>query len=193
MATVEEVTITHNLRMRTLIEMSSHIPPVLRARWHLRHAETVGKRVRLWGRPKVSIYGRLVIHPRVQIVSTVATTELVVFDGGLLEIGERVYINYGCSVAASAHISIGPRCSIGTHVMMMDNAFHRLEPDRRDERPESKPIILEENVWVGGRSIVLPGVTIGADSVVGAGSVVSSDVPARTIVAGVPARVIREL
>ena len=56
-----------------------------------------------------------------------------------------------------------------------------------------EPITLEENVWIGGRSIILGGVTIGADSAIGAGSVVVSDVPPRTLAAGVPARVIREL
>lgn len=167
--------------------------PVLNAMWHLRGAEELGDRVRVWGRPVVDASGRLIVHPRVQIRSTVARTELLAFEGGLLEIGERAYINYGCSIAASLRISIGPRCSIGTHVMMMDNDFHRIEPERRDERPDSNPIVLEENVWIGGRSIILGGVTIGAHSVVGAGSVVTSDVPPRTVVAGSPARVIREL
>lgn len=167
--------------------------PVIQAKWHLRKAEELGERVRVWGRPVVEAEGRLIVRPRVQIRSTVATTELVVYRGGLLEIGERAFINYGCSIAASEHISIGPRCSIGTHVMMMDNDFHRIEPERRDESPESKPIILEENVWVGGRSIILGGVTIGAGSAVGAGSIVTSDVPPRTVVAGSPARIIREL
>lgn len=167
--------------------------PVLRANWYLRGADELGDRVRVWGRPEIVTQGRLIVHPRVQIRSTVATTELAVYPGGLLEIGERAYINYGCSIAASRHISIGANCAIGTHVMMMDNDFHRIEPERRDERPDSKPIVLEENVWVGGRSIILGGVTIGAGSAVGAGSVVTSDVPPRTVVAGSPARAIREL
>jgi maltose O-acetyltransferase len=77
--------------------------------------------------------------------------------------------------------------------MMMDNDFHRIEPDRRDEMPDSAPIVLGENVWVGGRVIVLNGVTIGRDSVIGAGSVVSSDIPPRSVAAGVPAKVIRAL
>jgi maltose O-acetyltransferase len=76
---------------------------------------------------------------------------------------------------------------------MMDNDFHRLEPERRDERPPSAPIVLEENVWLGVRAIVLRGVTVGAGSVVAAGSVVSRDVPPRVLVGGVPARVIRQL
>jgi maltose O-acetyltransferase len=75
----------------------------------------------------------------------------------------------------------------------MDNDFHRLEPERRLERPDSAPIILGENVWLGARVIVLSGVTISAGSVIGPGSVVTRDIPPRTVAAGVPARVIKEL
>ena len=126
-------------------------------------------------------------------MSHVATTELVVYAGGTLEIGERTLINYGCSIAATERVEIGAHCHVGTHVIMMDNDFHRIEPERRDEWPESAPIVLEDNVWVGGRAIILAGVTVGEGSVVGAGSVVSADVPPRTVVAGVPARVLRSL
>lgn len=77
--------------------------------------------------------------------------------------------------------------------MIMDDDFHRLDPERRNERPESSPVVLKVNVWVGGRAIILSGVTIERDSVVGAGSVVVGHVPPRTLVAGVPARVIRSL
>jgi maltose O-acetyltransferase len=77
--------------------------------------------------------------------------------------------------------------------MMLDNDFHRVEPERRLERPPSAPIVIGENVWVGAHVIVMSGVTVGDDSCIGAGSVVTADVPPRTLVAGVPARVIREL
>lgn len=128
-----------------------------------------------------------------RIDSRVARTEIVVEQGATLEIGESAFINYGCSISANQLVRIGPRCNIGTFCMVIDNAFHELEPERRHLRPESKPIILEENVWLGGRVIVLPGVTIGRDRVIGAGSVVTHDIPAGVIAAGMPARVIREL
>ena len=94
---------------------------------------------------------------------------------------------------ATELVHIGAHCHIGPYTMMLDNDFHRVEPERRLERPPSKPIVVEDNVWIGARVIVMAGVTIGEDSCVGAGSVVTSDVPPRTLVAGVPARVIREL
>jgi maltose O-acetyltransferase len=77
--------------------------------------------------------------------------------------------------------------------MLMDNDFHRMEPERRNEQPPSQPIILEENVWIGARAIILRGVRIGAGSVIGAASVVAEDVPPRSVVTGQKARVVREL
>lgn len=166
---------------------------VLQAHWSLRSATKLGPKVRVWGRPSVYNGGTLIVHPRVRISSTNATTELVAQDGGTLEIGESTFINYGCSIDATKLIRIGPNCNIGTHVIIMDNDFHRIEPERRNERPDSAPIIIEENVWLGARVTVLNGVTIGAHSVVGAGSVVTRDIPPRTVAVGMPAKVIREI
>lgn len=166
---------------------------VLRARWYLRHADHVGARVRLQGRPAVTNNGRMIIGQRVRLFSTIATLELVADQGGLLEIGERTFVNSGCSIAATELVHIGADCQIGPHTMLLDNDFHRVEPERRLERPPSGPIIIEDNVWIGARVIVTSGTTVGRDSCVAAGSVVTTDVPPRTLVAGVPARVIRSL
>jgi maltose O-acetyltransferase len=166
---------------------------VVNARWSLRKADHVGDRVRLRGRPAVSNYGRMVIGRRVQLVSTIATLELVSGEGGLLEIGEATLINFGCSLVATELVRIGADCHIGPYTMILDNGFHRVEPERRLERPPSQPIVIEDNVWIGVRSMLMPGVTVGRDSCVGAGSVVTADVPPRTLVAGVPARQIRKL
>jgi maltose O-acetyltransferase len=166
---------------------------ILRARWYFRSAASLGPRVRLWGQPLVrNNGGQIVIGEGAVLYSTAATLELVA-DGGRLEIGPRALINYGCSIAATQLVRIGPDCLIGKQCILIDNDFHRLEPGRRRERPPSAPLILEEHVWLGSRVIVLPGVTIGADSVIGAGSVVTRDVPPRCLAAGSPARVIRRL
>lgn len=180
-------------RVGWLLRRIGDVRCALRARWHLRHAAYVGPRVRLWGRPAVLVEGALIVADRVQLVSTLAPIELAAGVGARLEIGEGTYINYGCSIAALQHVQIGPRCHIGTYVQITDNNFHRLEPERRDERPPSRPVVLEENVWLGARVIVLPGVRVGAGSAVAAGSVVTKDIPPRSLAAGVPARVIRSL
>jgi acetyltransferase-like isoleucine patch superfamily enzyme len=166
---------------------------VLNARYHLRSAQAIGPRVRLWGTPSIRNQGRLVVGNRVRLYSTVAMLELGIAPGGSLEIGDRVMINYGTSIGVYQSVRIGNRCNIGTHVMLIDNSFHHLDPERRNEAPPSEPIVLEENVWLAARVIVLPGVTIGRDSVVGAGSVVTRDIPPGVLAAGVPARVLRPL
>jgi len=79
----------------------------------------------------------------------------------------------------------------GAYPVIFDNDFH--EPMDHRKRPASKPVIIENHVWIGHRVTILPGVRIGAEAVVGAGSVVMKDVPPRTIVSGNPARVIRWL
>jgi len=85
------------------------------------------------------------------------------------------------------HVMVGPAVQIYT-------AAHTLEAETRIQGWEvAKPIAIEDNVWLGGGAILLPGVRIGRNAVVGAGAVVSRSVPANTIVAGNPARVIREI
>jgi acetyltransferase-like isoleucine patch superfamily enzyme len=166
---------------------------VITARWFLRRADHVGGRVRLRGWPRILNDGRMIIGQRVQLVSRPVRLELAAMEGGTLEIGERTLVNYGGSICAALSVRIGARCLIGTHAIIIDNDFHRIEPERRLEWPESRPIVICDNVWIGARVIVLPGVTIGEGSCIAAGSVVIDDIPARSLAAGVPARVIRAL
>jgi maltose O-acetyltransferase len=153
----------------------------------------LGPRVRVWGTPSISNRGRLLIGDRVRLSSILSTLELAVGEGATLEIGDRVLINHGCSIGATRLVRIGARCNIGPHTIVIDNAFHELDPDRRDEQPEPAPVFLEENVWLAARVIVLPGVTIGTNSVIGAGSVVTSNIPPNVLAAGMPAKIIRQL
>jgi acetyltransferase-like isoleucine patch superfamily enzyme len=163
--------------------------PALNARLRLRSATSLGRRVTLRGRPAVTNDGRMTIGDRVRLVSTVATLELVTLPGGHLEIGDNVFVNYGSSLVSSAHVKIGNDCLIGAHVTVMDCDFHRVEDKAWDT--SGAPIVIEERVWLGNRSMVLKGVRVGHDAVVAAGAVVTREVPARTLVAGVPARVVR--
>lgn len=165
------------------------IGPALNARLRLRGATFLGRRVTLRGRAAVTNQGRMTIGDRVKLVSTVATLELVTLPGGHLEIGNNVFINFGSSLVSSAHVRIGNDCLIGAHVTVMDCDFHRVEDKAWDTT--GKPIVIEDRVWLGNRSMVLKGVTIGEDAVVAAGAVVTRDVPAHTLVAGVPAKIVR--
>jgi maltose O-acetyltransferase len=92
-----------------------------------------------------------------------------------------------------APIRIGAACQLATRVQLL-TATHPLDPGpRRDGWESGKSISIGDNVWLGGGAIVCPGVTIGAHTVVGAGAVVTRDLPAGVVAVGVPARVLREL
>jgi acetyltransferase-like isoleucine patch superfamily enzyme len=162
--------------------------PALNARFRLRAARLTG-RITLRGRPHVVNDGTMSFGDRVRLDSSIATLELVTLAGGHLEVGNNVFINHGSSIVSSAHVKIGDDCLIGTHVMVMDCDFHRVEDKAWDTT--GRPIVIEDRVWLGNHSIVLKGVTVGHDAVVAAGAVVTKDVTPRTVVAGNPARVVR--
>ena len=156
----------------------------------LRNCTSVGARPRVLGRVRIENKGRIVIGNRVMIRGMPWPTELASDRGGTLDIGDRTFINSGASISASVSVAIGRKCQIGPRVLIMDNDFH--VPGHVFERPPSSPVVLEDEVWIGAGAIILKGVRIGRRAVVGAGSVVTHDVPAGAIVAGVPARPIRK-
>ena len=108
-------------------------------------------------------------------------------------IGDHVYLNYMCTILDNNKVHIGHHVMIGP-VVQIYTAAHLLQAEARIQGWEvAKPIVIEDNVWLGGGAILLPGVRIGRNAVVGAGAVVSRSVPANTVVAGNPTRVIREI
>lgn len=109
--------------------------------------------------------------------------------GKNLLLGKNVFINIGCRFQDTGGITIGDNTLIG-HGSTLTTLNHRVDPSRRADMLPS-PILIGRNVWIGAGVTVVPGVTIGDGAIVGAGAVVTHDVAADTIVAGVPARVIR--
>ncbi|ALG86525.1 sugar O-acetyltransferase [Gordonia phthalatica] len=114
--------------------------------------------------------------------------------GANVTIGANSFVNYDAILLDCATITIGDDCSIGPRVQLL-TALHPVEDHRaRRARWESAaPIVIGDNVWFGGGVIVCPGVTIGRNTVVGAGSVVTRDLPDHVVAVGNPARVIRQL
>lgn len=113
-------------------------------------------------------------------------------DCGLnTHLGEGVFINSGCRFQDQGGIYIGERALIG-HNCVITTLNHNMDPSRRGNVTPS-PVHIGADAWLGANVTVLPGVTIGEGAVVGAGAVVTKDVPARTLVAGVPAQEIRRL
>ena len=108
-----------------------------------------------------------------------------------ITVGKHVFINSGCRFQGQAGITIGDGALIG-HNAMMATLNHGKTPDTRRDLTGA-PICIGKNVWLGANVTVLPGVTIGDNAVVAAGAVVTKDVPANTVAAGVPARVVRSI
>jgi acetyltransferase-like isoleucine patch superfamily enzyme len=114
-------------------------------------------------------------------------------SGGLeIRVGRKVFINQCCTIYDMSGVDIADQVMIGPNVNIITSS-HPMEPSKRRAYIEAKPIIIERNVWIATVATILGGVTVGENSVVGAGAVVTKDVPANSFVAGVPAKVIRLL
>lgn len=111
--------------------------------------------------------------------------------GKNLRLGKNVFVNAGCHFQDQGGLTLGDGCLIG-HNVIICTLNHAFEEDRRGDMLP-RPVTLGRNVWVGSGARILPGVTIGDGAIVGAGAVVTRDVPPRTLVAGVPARVLKTL
>ena len=139
----------------------------------------IGEGVRLSGKSGIGFNNRLKEHP-----------ELIVGDG--------TFIGHNCGFAIAESVRIGSHCLLAGGVSVSDNDGHPLEADKRRrgepvEGEQVKPVVICDDVWMGRSATVLKGVTIGEGAIVGANAVVTKDVPARTVVAGNPARVVKEL
>ena len=114
-------------------------------------------------------------------------------DHGLnIRVGRNVFINQCCILNDIGGIDIADDVMIGPRVSLLTSG-HPLDPATRRTQILASPIAVERNVWIGAAAVILHGVTVGADSVVAAGAVVTKNVPAATLVAGVPARVVRSI
>jgi maltose O-acetyltransferase len=111
-----------------------------------------------------------------------------------ISVGPGTYFSNNVQVISEKSIKIGAKCLIGDAVLIFDSDFHNLTPEHRhDGHCLTSDVVIEDNVFIGSRVIILKGVTIGKDSVIGAGSVVVRSIPAGVIAAGNPAKVLRKL
>jgi maltose O-acetyltransferase len=113
--------------------------------------------------------------------------------GTNIRIGDNVFFNFNCVILDVMDVTIGSRTLVGPNVQIYTATHPTSHKDRASGVEYAKPIAIGEDVWLGGSSVICPGVTIGDRSIIGAGSVVTKDIPADVIAAGNPCRIIRHL
>lgn len=128
---------------------------------------------------------RLIVHGSFSFYSN---ADISVNENAILEIGSG-FVNHGARIHCFERVIIGDQVYIGDDVAIRDSDGHELIGSGK---PMTMPIVIGNHVWIGAKVTILKGVTIGEGAIVAAGSVVSHDVPPRTLVGGVPAKVIRE-
>lgn len=158
--------------------------------WLLRDVNTWGAGVTLFKRPSIQNEGILRIGDRTQLKSDIHRCRLAVQAGAQLVIGEDCLIN-GAMIAATNAVTIGNHCRLAPFVHIMDGDFHDLQD--RALPGESAPVVIEDFVKVGTRAIILKGVRVHRGAAIAPGAIVTKDVPANTLVAGVPAKPIKKL
>jgi acetyltransferase-like isoleucine patch superfamily enzyme len=140
---------------------------------------TIGSGVRLSGKPSVGFSNRLLARPE-------------------LSVGDDTFVGHDCSFGIALSVRVGSHCYLAGGVSVRDFDGHPVDARRRRAKeptpPEAiRPVVIGDDVWVGAGAVILKGVTVGVRSIVAAGAVVTRDVPPDTVVAGNPARVVKEL
>ncbi len=161
---------------------------------------TINGKLRFYGNGKCIIGNNVKINsePIANPTSGGYMTSLNVYEGAVLKIGNNAGISH-TAITAVKGVEIGDNVLIGSNCMIADTDFHPLDAEIRvkdsnnREATKTAPIKIEKNVFIGARSIILKGVTIGEGAVVGAGSVVTKDIPAGEIWAGNPAKFIKKI
>jgi len=164
-------------QLESLGEEPSFIKP-----WH----------IEVFGSPiEIGNYVNIIASPDSRVRLTVWPTNPDRKDEGRIDIGSYCVICPGVRISSALEISIGDSCMMANRVYITDSDWHDIY--NRASTGNPKPVRIEENAWLGDSVIVCKGVTIGKNSIIGAGAVVASDIPANAIAAGNPAKVIKEL
>jgi acetyltransferase-like isoleucine patch superfamily enzyme len=163
---------------------------VVVAKFYLRRCSSLGKMVSVNGRPAIENLGEMILGDEVRVWSTIVRVQLYTGHKGKLIVGRNSRLN-GVHIDARQRIEIGANVRIAPYSIILDSDFHDIK-DHFSDGP-SRPVIIEDDVWIATRATILKGVTIGRGAVVAAGAVVTKDVPPYTIVGGVPAKVIKQI
>ena len=163
---------------------------LLNAQLRIRGKARLPLSVRLFGRICFRAGGDVELGNGVCLMGNVVPIEIVSNKGSRISIGDHTFINSGASITAFLQVKVGHHCLLGQNVRIVDKNEHGVE--RREVAPPAAAVMIDDNVWIGAHAIILPGVSIGRNSVIGAGSVVTRDIPANCLAAGNPAHVVRQ-
>jgi len=164
---------------------------LINAQLRIRGAERLPLSVRLTGRIRLQARGQIEFGEGVTLIGNVVPIEIISHEDARISIGDDTFINYGSSISAHKQVKIGHHCLLGHYTLIIDNNEHGV--DHRDVVLASAPVTIGDHVWIGSRVVILPGVSIGDYAAVGAGSVVTKDIPPNCLAVGNPARVVRQL
>ncbi len=159
-------------------------------RWRMRGVRCADRVVVQGRAPRFGCAGEATLGSRISFRTASGLTRLSVSRGASLSIGSRCFINGNSVIHASIAVTIGDHCHFGENVRIDDGAHHAVD---ESTTAEQSPISIGRNVWIANGATILPGVTLGDHCVVAAGAVVTRSFPARTLVAGVPARKLRDV
>ncbi len=195
-------------RLKRYIKTLLNTPPVgTWEQWLRMHGVEVQGKVNVFGKPRIIRWGRptIVMGDGVTLDSDSMHNEagivhpctLAVTGEGKLIIGARTGMS-GVLICCQESVTIGKHVGIGANVIIYDTDFHPVNPYERivvnnDKDIKRKPVQIDDYVWIGANAMILKGVHIGRGAVIGAGSVVTNDVPELTIYAGNPARFIKDV
>ena len=160
----------------------------------LRKNITIGENFRVVKGLRIRGPGKVIIGDNVAVDGTSRTVTPYTYSReAVIRIGSNAFLN-GTTFGCKSLISIGDDCIIGDSSITYTD-FHHVDPEKRHspEPAKAKPIIVEKNVWIAGATIILKGVTVGENSVVGAGAVVTRDIPKNCLAIGNPAQVIKSI
>ena len=161
--------------------------------FHLRYLQnvvSVGSALKIRGDVRLRSDGQATISigDRVEIAGNLGQPTFFKV-GGKLQLADDVFINRGCEIYAGESVTMGNNATVAPNVVVRDSDMHSVGEDET----KRGPVDIGPDTWIGTGTIILKGVTIGESAVVGAGSVVTDDVPPNTLVAGVPASPVREI
>jgi acetyltransferase-like isoleucine patch superfamily enzyme len=162
---------------------------LINAQLSIRGKAGVPLSVRLVGRIRLRGDGDVELGQGVTLTGDIVPIEFVSYKNARISIGDHTFINHGSSISAHKNVRIGRHCLLGHHTLIVDRNEHGVE--QREVAPPAPQVIIEGHVCIGSRAIILPGVLIGHHSVIGAGSVVTKNIPANCLAVGNPARVVR--